>query len=67
MEKVITELKRLLGDEERDFKIDPITNAEGHELMHILFELVGDKDVPEDLAIFYLQCYEIVKQHVILS
>lgn len=66
-QRITAEFARLLGDPERDFKVQPMTNAEGHDLMVLLFELVADKNTPEELAVFYLQAYEIVKQHVLLS
>jgi hypothetical protein len=66
-QRVTTELAKLLGDPERDFSKEPITNSEGHDLMLVLFELVADPNTPEELSVFYLQAYEIVKQHVLLS
>lgn len=66
-QRITLEFARLLGDPERDFRLEPMTNREGHDLMVLLFELVADKDISEDLAFFYLRAYEIVKQHVVLS
>jgi hypothetical protein len=55
---------KLLGDETRDFQLDPITQTETQALIEKLFQIIQDKSVSDDMADFCFECLKVAKSNM---
>jgi hypothetical protein len=54
-----------LGDPERDFETDPLTNEEIHAIISVYSEEILKPDLEPAIREIYRQCLEILKNNVL--
>lgn len=64
VQKVRDTFVKILGDPERDFSTEPITQNETERIVLELFLMSGDPEISDDLAHFYLDCISALKPFI---